>query len=115
MEVYIDLSEDCQQFPAVGGRLNESIYGLVRGGRLWNLKLADNLEELGLEQSLSGPCVFRKVFYGEAEVIAVIHADDILVATKGADSMEICGGPKIEIQDKRSGRSRILYGLPTSY
>ena len=42
MEVYIDLSEDCQQFPAVGGRLNESIYGLVRGGRFWNLKRTKN-------------------------------------------------------------------------
>ena len=98
-----------------GERLNESIYGLVRGGRFWNLKLADNLKELDLEQSPSDPCVFRKVLYGEAEVMAVIHVDDILVATKGADSMEICGGPKIEIQDKRSGRSRILYGLPTSH
>lgn len=30
------------------------------------------------------PYVFREIVIGEAEVLAIIHVDDILIASKGA-------------------------------
>ena len=33
---------------------------------------------IGFEQAEADPCVFRKVVDGEAEMVMVVHVDDIL-------------------------------------
>ena len=37
---------------------------------------------IGFEQAKADPCVFRKVVNGEAEMVVVIHVDDILAHAK---------------------------------
>ena len=37
---------------------------------------------IGFEQAKAYPCVFRKVVDGEAEMVVVVHVDDILAHTK---------------------------------
>ena len=59
------------------GRLNKAIYGLVQAGRRWNNKFCD-MTAIGFEQAKADPCVFRKVVDGEAEMVVVVHVDDIL-------------------------------------
>lgn len=50
--------------------------------------MTDDLKKLGFEQSHADPCVFRKDVDEQAEVVAVIHVDDILVASKWSGNID---------------------------
>ena len=43
---------------------------------------------IGFEQAKADPCVFRKVVNDEAEMVVVIHVDDILAHAKGQATMD---------------------------
>ena len=43
---------------------------------------------IGLEQAKADPCVFRKVVDGEAEIVVVVHVDDILAHAKDQATMD---------------------------
>ena len=43
---------------------------------------------LGFEQAKAEPCVFRKVVDGEAEMVVVVHVDDILAYAKDQATMD---------------------------
>ena len=77
-EIYIKTPQEFQEFLGAVGRLNKAIYGLVQAGRCWNNKFCDDLTAIGFEQAKADPCVFRKVVDGEAEMVVVVHVDDIL-------------------------------------
>ena len=70
------------------GRLNKAIYGLGKAGRCWNNKFCDDMTAIGFEQAKADPCVFRKVVDGEAEMVLVLHADDILAHAKDQATMD---------------------------
>ena len=70
------------------GRLNEAIYELVQAGRCWNNKFCDVMTAIGFEQAKADPCVFRKVVDGEAEMVVVVHVDDILTHAKDQATMD---------------------------
>ena len=86
-EIYIDISEEFQEVPASVGRLNKAIYGLEQGRRCWNNKFCDDTTAIGFEQAKADPCVFRKVVDGEAEMVVVVHVDDILAHAKDQATM----------------------------
>lgn len=48
------------------------------------------LKKLGLEQSHAGPCLFRKVSGGDAELIVVliVHVNDLLITSNGPEAMD---------------------------
>ena len=81
-EIYIEIPEEFQEFPGAVGRVNKVIYGVVQAGRCWNIKFCDGMTPKRFEQSKTDPCVFRKVVDGEAEMVAVVHVDDILTHAK---------------------------------
>ena len=81
-EIYIEIPEKFQEFPGAVGRLNKAIYGLVPAGRGWNNTFCDDMTAIGLEQAKADPCVFRKVVDGEAEMMVIVHVDDILAHAK---------------------------------
>ena len=81
-EIYIEIPEEFQEFPGAVGRLNKAIYGLVQAGRCWDNKFCDDMTAIGFEQTKADPCVFRKVVDGEAEMVVVVHVDDILAHAK---------------------------------
>ena len=80
-KIYIEIPEECQEFPVAMGRLNKALYGLVKAGRCWNNKFCD-MTAIGLMQAKADSCVFRKVVDGEAETVLVVHVDDILAHAK---------------------------------
>ncbi|CAM9397304.1 unnamed protein product, partial [Ascophyllum nodosum] len=86
-EIYIEIPEEFQKFPGAVGRLNKAIYGLVQAGRCWNNKFCDDMTAIGFEQAKVDPCVFRKVVDGEAEMVVVVHVDDILAHAKDQATM----------------------------
>ena len=87
-EIYIEIHEEIREFPGAVGRLNKAIYGLVQAGRCWNNKLCDDMTAIGFEQAKADPCVFRKVVDGEAEMVVVVHVDDILAHAKDQATMD---------------------------
>ena len=87
-EVDIEILEKFQEFPEALGRLNKAIYGLVQVGRCWNNKFCDDMTAIGFEQAKSHLCVFRKVVDGEAEMVVVVHVDDILAHAKDQTTMD---------------------------
>ena len=87
-EIYIEIPEEFQKLPGAVGRLNKAIYGLVQAGRCWKNKFCDDMTAIGFEQAKADPCVFRKVVDGEAEMVVVVHVDDILAHAKDQAMMD---------------------------
>ena len=101
-EIYIEILEEFQEFPGAVGRLNKSIYGLLQAGRCWKNKLCDDITAIGFEQAKADPCVFRKVVDGEAEMVVVVHVDDILAHAKDKATMDGLAaelGQKFKLKD----------------
>ena len=101
-EIYIEIPEEFQEFPGAMGRLNKAIYGLVQAGRCWNNKFCDGMTAIGFEQAKADPCVFRKVVDGEAEMVVVVHVDDILAHAKDQATIDRFAaelGQKFKLKD----------------
>ena len=57
---------------------------------------------IGLEQAKADPCVFPKVVAGEAEMVVVVHVDDILAHAKDRATMDRFAaelGQKFKLKD----------------
>ena len=111
-EIYIEISEEFQEFPGAVGQLNKAIYGLVQVGRCWNNKFCDDMTAIGFEQAKVDLCVFRKVVDGEAVRVVVVHVDGILAHAKDQATMDRFAaelGQKFKLKDM--GRRRVLHGL----
>ena len=87
-EIYIDIPEKFQEFPGAVGWLNKAICCLVQAGRFWNNKFCDDMTAVGFKQAKADPCVFRKVVDGKAEMVVVVHVDDILAHAKYQVTMD---------------------------
>ena len=101
-KIYIEIPEEFQEFPGAVRRLNKAIYGLVHAGRCWNNKFCDDMTAIGFEQAKAEPCVFRKVVDGEAEMVVVVHVDDILARAKDQVTMDRFAvelGQKFKLKD----------------
>ena len=101
-EIYIEIPEEFHEFYGAVGRLNKSIYGLVQAGRCWNSKFCDDMAAIGFEPAKAEPCVFRKVVDGEAEMVVVVHVDDILTHAKDQATMNRFAselGQKLNLKD----------------
>ena len=87
-KIYIEIPEEFQEFTGEVGRLNKAIYGLVQVGRCWNNKFCDGMAAIGFKQAKADPCVFRKVVDSEAEMVVVVHVDDILAHAEDQATMD---------------------------
>ena len=62
---------------------------------------------IGFEQAKADPCVFRKVVDGEAEMVVVVHVDDILAHAKDQATMDRFAaelGQKFKLKDMGDAR-----------
>ena len=73
-EIYIEIPEEFLEFSRAVGRLNN--------------KFCDDMTAIGFEQAKADPCVFRKVVDDEAEMVVVVHVDDILAHAKDQATMD---------------------------
>ena len=80
-EIYIEIPKEFQEVPGAVGRLNKVIYGLGSN------KLCD-MTAIGFEQVKADSCVFRKVVDDEAEMVVIVHVDDILAHAKDQATMD---------------------------
>ncbi|CAM9772712.1 unnamed protein product [Ascophyllum nodosum] len=87
-EVYIELPEEYREFPDAVKKRNKAIYGMVQTGTCWNMRLANDLKTLGLEQTRADPCLFHMFDVGKMEAILVVHVDDLLALTVTKEAME---------------------------
>ena len=110
-EIYIEIPEEFQEFPGAVGRLNKAIDGLVQAGRCWNSKFCDDMTAIEFEQAKADPCVFRKVVDGEAEMVMVVHVDDILAHAKDQSRIDRFAAELGQVQIEGHGRRRVLHGL----
>ena len=85
--ICIEIPEEFQKFPGAVGRLNKAIYGLVQAERCWNNKFCD-MTAIRFEQAKADPCVFRKVVDSEAEMVVVVHVDDIYAHAEDQATMD---------------------------
>ena len=60
----------------------------IQAGSCWNNKFCDDMAAIGFEQAKVNPCVFRKVVDGEAEMVVVVHVDDIVAHAKDQATMD---------------------------
>ena len=101
-EIYIEIPEEFQEFPGAVRRLNKAIYELVQAGRCWNNKLCDDITAIGFEQAKSDPCMFSKVVDVAAEIVVIVHVDDILAHAKDQATMDRFAaelGQKFKLKD----------------
>ena len=61
---------------------------IVQNSKETNNKFCDDMTAIGFEQAKADPCVFRKVVDSEAEMVVVVHVDDILAHAKGKATMD---------------------------
>ena len=101
-ELYIEIPEEFQEFPGAVERLNKATYGLVQAERGWNNKFCDDMTAIRLEPAKTDSCVFRKVVEDEAEMVVVVHVDDILAHAKDQATMDRFAaelGQKFKLKD----------------
>lgn len=73
-ELYVQGSQVCC--------LHKSIYGLKQASRLWNMKLNCVLQNIGMQQSKTDPCVY---FNEERNTFIAVWVDDLLIFTSQQD------------------------------
>ena len=67
----------------------------------------DDMTAIRFEQVKADPCVFRKVVDGEAEMVVVVHVDDILAHAKDQATMDRFAaelGQKFKLKDMGDAR-----------
>lgn len=62
-------------------KLLRPLYGLKQSGREWHQKLRTCLNDVGLQQSETEPCVFIGQIHSDI-VIIIVYVDDLLVASR---------------------------------
>ncbi|CAM9216223.1 unnamed protein product, partial [Sphacelaria rigidula] len=61
-------------------KLEKSIYATKRASRQWSRLLCQAvLEDVGMMQCETHPCVFEREDEGDVRVVLVVHVDDILI------------------------------------
>lgn len=79
-EVFMRLPPGCGPRSGEVVKLNKSLYGLKQASRQWQKRLTTEMTEIGFEQCLADPCVFRMMTRNELLAIVVVHVDDLMIA-----------------------------------
>ena len=82
--VYMKLPCGCGERAGKVVKLDRALYGIQQVGRQWSGILCQTLvDEYGMEQCRTEPCVHRKIVEGVVKLILLVHVvDDILVSGK---------------------------------
>jgi len=80
-EMYIKLPDGVESGePAEVRRLNLALYGTKQAGRLWGIKLNEELEQMGATRSTVEPCLYEWHHPVHGRVFILVYVDDLIVA-----------------------------------
>ena len=89
-EVFMKSPPGCGSMSGKVVRLNKSLYGLKQASRAFYKRLVSDVKRIGVEQSMSDPCVLRFIMGDGVVGMVAIHVDDILYAgTKRLSKMVV--------------------------
>ena len=74
------LPPGCGSMSGKVARLNKSLYGLKQASRTFYKRLVSDLKRIGLERTMSDPCVLCFMMGDEVVGMVAIHVDDMLYA-----------------------------------
>ena len=88
-ETYITLPEGIESGePADVRRHNLAQYGTKQAGRLWGIKLNEELEQMGATRSTVDPCLYEWHYPVHGRVLTLVYVDDMIVAGERFDAAE---------------------------
>lgn len=91
--------------------LKKAIYGLKQSGRKWYERLSATLKKLGLEPTISDPCLFQ-AREGSKIIMVAVYVDDLLMASNDRDSMvKLKSGLKKAFKIKDLGEAKYCLGI----
>lgn len=111
-EVYIRPPEGCRASVGKCFKLDKALYGLKQAPRAWNSTFNSYLSSIGLEATLSDPCVYT---HTSKKAIMIVYVDDGLVIS---ESKEIAENILSRIQDRFKTRlmdGTMFLGLGLEY
>ena len=73
--------------PDVVCHLRKALYGLKQAPRAWNIRLKQELENMGFTASEADPGLFIAHYKG-GKVYVLVYVDDILVASKSLEDIQ---------------------------
>ena len=90
-------------------RLNLALYGTKQAGRLWGIKLSEELEQMGATRSTVDPCLYAWHHPVHGRVFILVYVVDLIVAGErvaGVRAIKSGVVAKFEVRDM--GRSKAL-------
>ncbi|KAI3506492.1 hypothetical protein L1887_28853 [Cichorium endivia] len=91
-------------------KLQRSLYGLKRSGRMWYNRLSDYLTSKGYKNNAICPCVFTKKTTAGYVIIAV-YVDDLNIIGTNKEILEVIELLKKEFEMKDLGKTKYCLGL----
>jgi len=80
-ELHIKLPDGVESREPEGARrVNVALYGTKQEGRLWGIKLIDELDQMGATRSTVGPCHYKWNDTVHGRVFILVCVEDLLVA-----------------------------------
>jgi len=102
-EMYIKLPECVKPGePADVRRLNLALYETKQAGRLWGIKLNDELEQMGTTRSTVDPCLYQWHHPVHGLFFFLVYVYDLIVASKsfaGVEAFKRGVSAKFEVRD----------------
>jgi len=102
-EMYIKLPESVESGErAYVRRLNLALYGTKQAGRLWGIKLNQELEQMGATRSTVDRCLCERHHPVHGRVFILVYVDDLIVAGErfaGVEATKSGVAAKFEVRD----------------
>jgi len=102
-EMYIKLPEGVESGELADvRRLNLALYGTKQAGRLWGIKLNEELEQMGATRSTVDPCLYEWNHPVHGRVFILVYVDDLIVAGErfaGVEAIQSGVAAKLEVRD----------------
>jgi len=81
-DIFVNILQGDKNYGKGYWKLNKVLYGLKQSERVWNETITVFLENIGFQQLVSEPCIFKKVNKENTSCIIGIYVDDMIITGK---------------------------------
>jgi len=81
-DIFVNILQGDKNYGKGYWKLNKVLYGLKQSERVWNETITVFLENIGFQQLVSEPCIFKKVNKESTSCIIGIYVDDMIITDK---------------------------------